>query len=932
MERWSRIILAIVFVLANFTTSKAREYNHQVTGRVVDNMTGKAVRGIRVNLMRADSTLVASIDSVGMSENPEFDGQYVFSIRTVGHYIVKATCDGYDDGYVNFELRNNRERSIFVPNIRLTHKSRILPDVLIKATKIKMLMKGDTIVYNADAFNLNDGSMLDALVSRLPGVRLTKDGQIYVNGRYIQSLLINGQDFFGGNSKQALENLPAYTVNKIKVYEKAGRRSELMKRDMHDQIYTMDVRLKKEYSSGTMGNAEAGIGTSDRYRAKIFAMQFSENRRIMAFTNRNNLNDNQQAGLLGEWSPQDLPAGLTSIQSAGMSCGWIFKPLQFWFTTNNIFAHTSNDNESRSSTQTYLTGGDSFRRTKSTGTANRTTWQSNNILVWYAKNYSLSSNLSLDYQQFHGRNSNFSEISDSVSLLNQLLSQNANQGNSFNVNFHHEGTVNLVADIFRWSALVTYNDQSSDLFSLNDLQYTNHTLRDYRDNYHNQSNQTFKAQGYMAYEWLSPNRTFTPEYSYQYTCNKKHDRLYRLDQLADFDSTRFNLLPSTAAALNAALNRGNSYRYREDENKHVLAFSITGDERWLNGHWLLKLPLCLIHKHLNYERVGQQDISRERLFFEPNLSVIANGRKLTYELNADISSKMSDLTSMVNYRDDSDPLNIWFGNPDLHDIHQYNTTLTLRRVWHDHHSVNLAFGYHQFDNEVAYGIVFDKEKGVSTYLPMNVNGNRNADVQFGYLQSFDKKQRFIFDNSFGYYYNHNVDLASVAGQIESQKSIVQNHQLTDHLKFDYRYSDHYSMGFHVSGNYYFITSRRKSFENIHAGDYSMGVNAQVELLWHLQLLTDISLFARRGYQQSEMNTTDWVWNAQLIRSFFHGNLLAKLQGFDILHQLSNTSYVLNAQGRTESWNNSIPRYFMISLAWRFNVMPKKKEAEAQYNN
>ncbi|MDD4760108.1 MAG: hypothetical protein PHU66_04760, partial [Bacteroidaceae bacterium] len=116
------------------------------------------------------------------------------------------------------------------------------------------------------------------------------------------------------------------------------------------------------------------------------------------------------------------------------------------------------------------------------------------------------------------------------------------------------------------------------------------------------------------------------------------------------------------------------------------------------------------------------------------------------------------------------------------------------------------------------------------------------------------------------------------------------------------------------------------------GDYSMGVNVQAQLLWHLQLLTDISLFARRGYQQSEMNTTDWVWNAQLNRSFFHGNLLAKLQGFDILHQLSNTSYVLNAQGRTESWNNSIPRYFMLSLTWKFNVMPKKKEADVQHSN
>ena len=84
------------------------------------------------------------------------------------------------------------------------------------------------------------------------------------------------------------------------------------------------------------------------------------------------------------------------------------------------------------------------------------------------------------------------------------------------------------------------------------------------------------------------------------------------------------------------------------------------------------------------------------------------------------------------------------------------------------------------------------------------------------------------------------------------------------------------------------------------------------------------MFARRGYQQSEMNTTDWIWNAQLTHSFIKGKLLAKLQGFDILHQLSNTQYAMNAQGRTETWHNSIPRYVMLSLSWKFNVNPKKK--------
>ena len=86
----------------------------------------------------------------------------------------------------------------------------------------------------------------------------------------------------------------------------------------------------------------------------------------------------------------------------------------------------------------------------------------------------------------------------------------------------------------------------------------------------------------------------------------------------------------------------------------------------------------------------------------------------------------------------------------------------------------------------------------------------------------------------------------------------------------------------------------------------------------------MTMFARRGYQQNEMNTTDWVWNVQLTRSFFKGKLLAKLYAFDILHELSTTSYEVNAQGRTETWHNSIPRYVMLSLSWRFNMNPKKK--------
>jgi hypothetical protein len=135
---------------------------------------------------------------------------------------------------------------------------------------------------------------------------------------------------------------------------------------------------------------------------------------------------------------------------------------------------------------------------------------------------------------------------------------------------------------------------------------------------------------------------------------------------------------------------------------------------------------------------------------------------------------------------------------------------------------------------------------------------------------------------------------------------VNNWQTSGNLKLNYRPDDSYEFSLHGGGNYYFISSQREGFTDIHAGDYNIGANAQLSLPWKFQITTDLTMFARRGYQQSEMNTTDWIWNAQLTRSFVKGKLLAKLQGFDILHQLSNTQYAMNAQGRTETWHNSIP--------------------------
>lgn len=104
----------------------------------------------------------------------------------------------------------------------------------------------------------------------------------------------------------------------------------------------------------------------------------------------------------------------------------------------------------------------------------------------------------------------------------------------------------------------------------------------------------------------------------------------------------------------------------------------------------------------------------------------------------------------------------------------------------------------------------------------------------------------------------------------------------------------------------------------------MGLNAIIELPANIQFATDFTVYNRRGYTDGALNTDNFVWNARLTYKLMKGNMLLMLDGYDILHDLSNVSYTMNAQGRTETYRTVLPRYFLFHVQWRFNHSPKSK--------
>ncbi len=925
----SFFILALLFCLS----AKAAENNHNVQGRVADKITGDPIPA-KVFLMDADSTIIASTEAA-IEETP-YQGQialYVFNDKRLqkGKYIIKASMSGYKDAYVNVTLQSQRQTLLIAKPILMEHDVHELQEVTVKATKIKMVMRGDTIVYNADAFNLAEGSMLDALVARLPGARLTRDGQIFVNGRLVKSLLVNGRDFFSGNPKMALENLPSYTVSKIKVYDREGQSSRLMQRDMGDKSLVMDVKLKKEYYATLFGNVEAGVGTDGRFALKGFGMKSSRKEMFFAFTNINNLSDNQKADMTGQWTPQETPNGLLTNRSANVSYARFYdSSMDKWFSSQNTISHDDIDWQTRKNAETFLPGGNLIRQSMGQTDTKATVFDSQNALHYgeSGKNSTMTS-LNFHYQRNRKYTDAYAACSDSTSLLNELMERSKDKSENYHLTLTNSSTLKYITDLLHSDFSMEYDKLHGNTFSLYELRYEEASLsRDFRNKYLANDSRHWDVKEGIAYDWNWPGWSLRPQYQYEYKYNKTNSALYRLDKLENCDSTLYDLLPSSRAALLKVLDDNNSYYYTEYQNHHRLMLeweinAATGHNKMNIEYGYIRLPLRFVNKNLYYTRMGRHDMSAHEVFFEPE-AYFTGGKSVRWELNASIKSEIPDLVKKVDYRDDSDPLFLFSGNPNLKNIHRYQASLLLRHEGDGQRIWNASVKYNKTDNDIAYATLYDMRTGISTLMPVSVNGNWRMEGQTGLSLPLDSARRWTIGNQLSVRYDHNVDMTTTEKDAASMRSVVNNWQLEDEVKLNFRPNDRMEFALLAGGTYYFIHSRRNGFNNVHAGDYKVGLTTEFQLPWSIAFGSDMTLYARRGYYESMMNTTDWVWNAHLSRSLMKGALVAKLTGFDLLHQLTNTRYEMNAQGRTEVWYNSLPRYMMLSLAWRFNISPKQK--------
>ena len=166
---------------------------------------------------------------------------------------------------------------------------------------------------------------------------------------------------------------------------------------------------------------------------------------------------------------------------------------------------------------------------------------------------------------------------------------------------------------------------------------------------------------------------------------------------------------------------------------------------------------------------------------------------------------------------------------------------------------------------------------------------------------------------------HSADFTVNAGPtFSSDISKVNTLQLGCETRLNYRLNA-FSFDLLAKLDAQYSRSKLIGFQRIKVYDYQYGADVRYTVPGiKVSVASDLTMYSRRGYESKEMNSNHLVWNMILSRAFAKGLIITKMEAFDLFHQLSNKQYSVNAQGRTESWYNSIPRYFMFSVAITLN--------------
>lgn len=363
-----------------------------------------------------------------------------------------------------------------------------------------------------------------------------------------------------------------------------------------------------------------------------------------------------------------------------------------------------------------------------------------------------------------------------------------------------------------------------------------------------------------------------------------------------------------------ARNAKDSYNSMQTTNNHRAGVGLNLYTYTKNHNTRTQLSLSVNFRcnNIRYHRDGKfADVSKHYTLFSPSFSIWDQVR--FYKLNEDGERQnkadlFHDIRLGTNvsapgilyfvpwYKDETDPMNIFVGNTGLKPTRTYNASYQMiYRNYGSECNWHWDINYTIAHNAVAVGREFDRNTGIRTARPDNVNGNWSVFSGGGYNTPLDKKKRWSLSSFTIVNYTNSVDLAG-SDDRGVYRSDVHNLYLSETLTLALKLKN---MRIAAVGDIDWLnaTSHREGFKTVNVENFKYGLNYNCNLPHNFGISTDLMMYSLRGYDDKGMNSDDFVWNARISKGIIGSSLVISAEGFDILHNLSSVTRSLNAQGR-----------------------------------
>ena len=912
-----------------------------VKATVLDSLSGEPVAFASVYVIPSKDTTITNFtlsDAKGEALLDEVPfGSYTFHVEMMGYRpFVKE--------------RYFRESEVDMGTIRLQQDEHFLQAATITDVGNPMVIKQDTVEFNASSFRVGANDMLRDLIKRMPGMEITEDGKVKFNGQAIDKLTVGGRTFFFDDQSAALNNLPAAIVDKIRVIDRESEATRATGIDDGTREKVLDVALKKEYEQGWFGNIslKGGVETEggddplrdDRgllYSANALVSGYTEKDQVTFIANQQNVDDSDIVFVVVRSDgsrTSSLDQGLSTATQLGVNANTSrIKDVET--TVSSSFKSTDTDSGTRSSRTTHQEGGDLLSNSEDSGNklsrefTTNIEFEKENGKVWFHVRPSFS------YSDHVSDEANSSETFRLGGLVNEASSTNHSTGHYRYTGLDTDISFRDIGDkkgrMFRLMLEGSYSVSDGDDLQVSILNTAGGAADRRSLHYLDDSSEKWSYGSFRYVEPLGDKLMLTTEGSIDYTLNNdvrdafddnglngyysSETRNRRIEQRYDL-TAQYRLGQKTTFTLGARANG----TLNETFSKSYNIASTTGEDEW---YWFV-MP--------TFRMSYSDDKNRISTTFTGSSQQPTASRMLPV-LNVSNLSRLSLGNIYLRPYGYTDFYTNWtrnnrerFSTLTAYVMATVYTNQVTDARWYDSDGILYSIPVNAKAPSVSttmlvnYSTPLDEKKSWNLSFSSQMNYSSSQSYQTkGTLPGLDK-DRFDYSDFMAAFWGNDAGDRFYGGQSGFEASSTRSLSPSGGVSIRYN-KDRFS----------FSTGANTSWRIARYLDMTTSVNTlngsgsyTTKNEWEFQ--SDLAFVSYTGYSEG-FDKPEWRWNAEISKNI--GSFNISLKAHDILDQTRNLSRNVTANYEEDTYRLVLGRYVLLGVKWNFGKMNAVHSQRAQ---